>query len=443
MRRHGQDRPEALASARRVAFSRPAARKALGGMELGYALSSEEHSPRELVANARAAEEAGFGFGLISDHIHPWIDRQGHSPFVWSVIGGIAQATERFRIGTGVTCPLIRIHPAIVAHAAATCACLMPGRFFLGVGTGENLNEHVHGDRWPAPDERLELLEEAVEVMRLLWQGGYKTHRGKHYTVEHTRIFDLPDEPIEVAVAAMQPRAAELAGKIGDSFVNVSPDEELVQKFEQGAGKDTRKYGQVTCCWAESAEQAKQTAWEIWPNAAVEGARDRVHRARRRARRDELRRAQAAAEQRHDDPGEGLLAAVARLQEGTASGRTAGAGGAPRTSYLGEMGARRPERSHHRAVRRHHRPSCRRRLLRLRLRRTRDGPPGPRHVLTKLRRSQRARHDLGRPVHDGDQRRRQLRDRQRSAVRRRDHARRRRGAGRGPLVLRRCALERI
>jgi len=241
-------------------------------MELGYALSSEEHSPRELVANARAAEEAGFGFGLISDHIHPWIDRQGHSPFVWSVIGGIAQATERFRIGTGVTCPLIRIHPAIVAHAAATCACLMPGRFFIGVGTGENLNEHVLGDRWPAPDERLELLEEAVEVMRLLWQGGYKTHRGKHYTVEHTRIFDLPDEPIEVAVAAMQPRAAELAGKIGDSFVNVSPDEELVQKFEQGAGKDTRKYGQVTCCWAESAEQAKQTAWEIWPNAAVEGA---------------------------------------------------------------------------------------------------------------------------------------------------------------------------
>ena len=241
-------------------------------MELGYALSSEEHAPRELLANARAAEEAGFGFGLISDHIHPWIDGQGHSPFVWSVLGGIAETTEHFRIGTGVTCPLIRIHPAIVAHAAATCACLMPGRFFIGVGTGENLNEHVLGDRWPAPDERLEMLEEAVEVMRLLWQGGYQTHRGKHYTVEHARIFDLPDEPIEVAVAAMQPRAAELAGKIGDSFVNVSPDKELVQKFEQGAGNGRRKYGQVTCCWAESTEQAKQTAWEIWPNAAVEGA---------------------------------------------------------------------------------------------------------------------------------------------------------------------------
>jgi G6PDH family F420-dependent oxidoreductase len=206
-------------------------------MELGYALSSEEHSPGDLVANARAAEEAGFGFGLVSDHIHPWIDAQGHSGFVWSVIGGIAQVTERFRIGTGVTCPLIRIHPAIVAHAAATCACLMPGRFFIGVGTGENLNDYVLGDRWPAPDERLEMLEEAIEVMRLLWQGGYQTHRGKHYTVENARIFDLPDEPIEIAVAAMKPLAAELAGRAGDSFVNVSPDRELVERFEDAGGR--------------------------------------------------------------------------------------------------------------------------------------------------------------------------------------------------------------
>jgi G6PDH family F420-dependent oxidoreductase len=241
-------------------------------VELGYALSSEEHAPSELVANARAAEEAGFRFGLISDHYHPWVDRQGHSGFVWSVIGGISQATTDFRIGTGVTCPLIRIHPAIVAHAAATCATLMPGRFFLGVGTGENLNEHVLGAKWPAPDERLELLEEAVEVMRLLWQGGYRTHRGKHYTVEHARLFDLPDEPIEVAVAAMQPRAAELAGRIGDSFVNVSPDPELVRAFDEAGGEGKPKYGQVTCCWAPSVEEAKRLAWEIWPNAAVEGA---------------------------------------------------------------------------------------------------------------------------------------------------------------------------
>src|ERR687883_667463 len=140
--------------------------------EIGYALSAEEHSPNDLVRHARLAEEAGFTYALISDHYHPWTDSQGHSPFVWSVIGGIAQATERIRLGTGVTCPTIRIHPAIIAHAAATSAAMMPGRFFLGVGTGENLNEHVLGDRWPPVDVRREMLEEAVEVIRLLWQGG-------------------------------------------------------------------------------------------------------------------------------------------------------------------------------------------------------------------------------------------------------------------------------
>ena len=160
--------------------------------ELGYALSSEEHAPGELVRNAARAEEAGFTFALISDHIHPWVDAQGHSAFVWSAIGAIAQATEGLKLGTGVTCPMIRIHPAIVAHAAATCAVLMEGRFFLGVGSGENLNEHVTGAKWPAPDERLEMLEEAVQVIRLLWKGGYQTHRGNHYTVEHTRIFTCP-----------------------------------------------------------------------------------------------------------------------------------------------------------------------------------------------------------------------------------------------------------
>src|SRR3954463_8965346 len=133
-------------------------------IELGYALSSEEHAPNDLVRNARAAEEAGFTFAMISDHYHPWVDAQGESPFVWSVIGAIAEATESLRLGTGVTCPTMRIHPAGIAQAAATSALLMPGRFFLGVGTGENLNEHVLGVRWPSPEERLEMLEEAVEV---------------------------------------------------------------------------------------------------------------------------------------------------------------------------------------------------------------------------------------------------------------------------------------
>jgi G6PDH family F420-dependent oxidoreductase len=241
-------------------------------MEIGYAFSSEEHDPADLVGHARAAEEAGFGFGLISDHIHPWVNAQGHSGFVWSVIGAISQATTDFRIGTGVTCPTMRIHPAIVAHAAATSACLMPGRFFLGVGTGENLNEHVTGAKWPAADERLEMLDEAIEVMRLLWQGDYQTHRGKHYTVENLRIFDLPDEPAEIMVAAMQPNAAELAGRAGDGLVNVAPKKEIIEKFEESGGKGKPKYGQATVCYAASKEQAKKTAFEVWPNALVEGS---------------------------------------------------------------------------------------------------------------------------------------------------------------------------
>ena len=240
--------------------------------EIGYALASEDWGPSDLVRLAVRAEESGFEYALISDHIHPWIDAQGHSGFVWSMLGAIAQATERFRIGTGVTCPLIRIHPAIVAHAAATSACLMPGRFFLGVGTGENLNEHVLGAKWPPPDERLEMLEEAVEVMRLLWQGDYQTHRGKHYTVENLRIFDVPGEPIEVAVAAMQPQAAELAGRIGDALINVAPKEEILQQFEDGGGKDKPRYGQITVCYAKSRDEAKKTAFAAWPNALVEGS---------------------------------------------------------------------------------------------------------------------------------------------------------------------------
>jgi len=239
-------------------------------MELGYALSSEEHGPRELVQHARAAEETGFTFALISDHFHPWVDAQGQSPFVWSVIGGIAEATENLRLGTGVTCPTIRIHPAIIAHAAATSAAMMPGRFFLGLGAGENLNEHVVGEGWPAPDERLAMLAEAIEVIRLLWQGGYQTHRGEYFEVEQARLYTLPDEPPPIAVAAAKPRAAELAGSDGDAFIGVAPDEELIEKYEQ-AGGDGPRYGQVTVCWAEDETEARRTAREVWPNAGLGG----------------------------------------------------------------------------------------------------------------------------------------------------------------------------
>jgi coenzyme F420-dependent glucose-6-phosphate dehydrogenase len=240
-------------------------------VELGYALSSEELGPLELVENARRAEQAGFGFALISDHFHPWLDVQGESPFVWSAIGAIAQATESLTLGTGVTCPLMRTHPAIVAHAAATSAALMPGRFFLGVGTGENLNEHVLGDRWPNHEQRLEMLEEAVAVMRELWQGALVTHRGPHYTVDRARLYTVPEEPPPVAVAAAGPEAAELAGRIGDAFVSTAPDEELVQAFRDSGGEGKPCYGQLTVCYGEDRDEAVETAFQQWPNAGLGG----------------------------------------------------------------------------------------------------------------------------------------------------------------------------
>jgi G6PDH family F420-dependent oxidoreductase len=239
-------------------------------VELGYAISSEEHRPLDIVRHARAAEEAGMTFALISDHFHPWTDSQGQSPFVWSVIGAIAVETERLRLGTGVTCPLIRMHPAIVAQAAATSAAMLPGRFFLGVGTGENLNEHVTGARWPAPDERLDMLEEAIALMRQLWEGGMQTFRGAYYTVDHARLYTLPDEPIPVAVAAGQPNAAELAGRVGDAYVGTAPDREIVDAYRD-AGGDGPRYGQLTVCWAENEAGARRTALEIWPNAGAPG----------------------------------------------------------------------------------------------------------------------------------------------------------------------------
>jgi G6PDH family F420-dependent oxidoreductase len=239
--------------------------------EIGYALSSEEHTPNDLVRWARRAEEVGFTFALISDHYHPWVDSQGHSPFVWSVLGGIAQATERLRIGTGVTCPTIRIHPAIIAQAAATVAAMMPGRFFLGVGTGENLNEHILGDHWPPFDVRAEQLEEAVEVIRLLWQGGQQSHHGLHYTVENARLYTLPDELPPIMVAAAGPKAADLAGRIGDGLITTSPDSKVRERFEAAGGTGKPGYGQMTVCWARDEATARKTALEIWPNAGLSG----------------------------------------------------------------------------------------------------------------------------------------------------------------------------
>jgi G6PDH family F420-dependent oxidoreductase len=240
-------------------------------IELGYALSSEELGPRELTDNARRAERAGFGFALVSDHYHPWLDEQGESPFVWSTIGAISQATKSLALGTGVTCPLIRIHPAIVAQAAATSAALMPGRFFLGVGTGENLNEHILGSRWPSHEERIEMLEEAVGLIRELWQGGLVTHRGAHYNVDRARLYTLPEELPPIAVAAAGPDAAELAGRIGDALVATTPDGELIEAFEEAGGGSKPRYGQLTACYAATEDESLEIAFAQWRNGGLPG----------------------------------------------------------------------------------------------------------------------------------------------------------------------------
>lgn len=240
-------------------------------IKIGYKLSSEEHNAPDLVANARKAEEAGFDFALISDHFHPWIERQGESPFVWGVLGGIAQATERITIGTGVTCPSVRVHPAIVAHAASTTAQLMPGRFFLGVGSGENLNEHVHGDQWPQPAQRIEMLEEAIDVIRELWKGKSTNHRGRYYTVQNAKLHSLPDEPPPIVVAASGSKAAELAGRKGDGVISTSPDEEVIASFDAAGGAGKPRYAEVQVCYAAHEDDAKKISLEWWPNVAMGG----------------------------------------------------------------------------------------------------------------------------------------------------------------------------
>jgi len=240
-------------------------------VKLGYALSSEEHDPNTLVENARQAEDAGFEFALISDHYHPWIDRQGNSPFVWCVIGGIARATRNLRLGTGVTCPLIRIHPAIIAHAAATAAVMLPQRFFLGLGTGENLNEHILGTHWPQPSVRLSMFEEAVTVIQLLWQGGVQSFHGRYYTVDEARLYTRPENPPPLYMAADGKQAAVLAGSMGDGLIGVTPDPEMLGQFRAAGGDGKPCYGQITVCWASDEKQARKTALEWWPNSGLHG----------------------------------------------------------------------------------------------------------------------------------------------------------------------------
>jgi coenzyme F420-dependent glucose-6-phosphate dehydrogenase len=214
--------------------------------KFGYAISSEEHHPLEIVRHAQMAESVGFSFAMISDHYHPWVSAQGHSPFVWSVIGALANATRRLIIGTGVTAPIIRIHPAIVAQAAATSAAMLPNRFFLGVGTGENLNEHE-------------------------WTGETISYWGRFYTVEDAKLFTLPEHAPQIMVGASGPTMAGEAGKISDGLIATGPEKEVVEAFDAAGGKGKPRIGQLTVCWAPSEQEAKRTVHHIWPNSGLTG----------------------------------------------------------------------------------------------------------------------------------------------------------------------------
>ncbi len=237
----------------------------------GYFLSCEEFSPGELIQQARLAEEAGFDALWISDHYHPWNDEQGQSPFVWSVIGALSQATS-LPVTTAVTCPTVRIHPALVAQAAATSAVLLGGRFVLGVGSGEALNEHILGDVWPTVDVRLEMLEEAVELMRRLWsEEGFVSHRGPHYTVDTARIYTRPSKPPPVYVSGFGPKAVDLAARIGDGFIATMADAELVQRFRNNGGGDKPAQCGMKVCYADTADEGVRIAHRLWANSGVPG----------------------------------------------------------------------------------------------------------------------------------------------------------------------------
>jgi G6PDH family F420-dependent oxidoreductase len=238
-------------------------------MRFGYFLSCEEYTPKQLVHQARLAEEAGFDALWISDHFHPWNNEQGQSPFVWSVIGAISEACD-LPVTTAVTCPTVRTHPAVIAQAAATSTVMLEGRFILGLGSGEALNEHILGDAWPTADVRLAMLEESVEVIRRLFSGETVTFGGKFYTVDTARIYTMPAQPPPIYVSGFGPKATELAARIADGYINTAPDEDLVRLFKDGSGGKPTQAG-FKVAFADTEEEGVHHAHRLWSNSGLPG----------------------------------------------------------------------------------------------------------------------------------------------------------------------------
>jgi G6PDH family F420-dependent oxidoreductase len=240
-------------------------------IKLGYKLMSEEHGPTDLVRNANRAEQAGFDFAAISDHFFPWVEEQGHSPFAWSVLGALANATQQIGLMTAVTCPIMRYHPAIIAQSAATLALLSDNRFTLGLGAGERLNEHVVGEGWPGRGERHERLSEAVEIIQGLLTGTLTNYRGGYFALDDARLFDRPPVKPPVVIAAGGAKAARVAARKGDGLIVTEPRGELIEAFVSAGGRGPR-YAEVAMCYGAREEDAQKTAhhyfrWSItgWP----------------------------------------------------------------------------------------------------------------------------------------------------------------------------------
>lgn len=231
-------------------------------IRIGYTMMCEQAPARQLVSDLAAAEEAGFDFSVISDHYFPWLESQGHSPYAWSVLGAAAHATERIGLMTYVTCPILRYHPVVVAQKAATVQELSGGRFTLGLGAGENLNEHVVGKGWPAVAARHEMLEEAVAIISRLLAGERFSYHGQHFHADDAVLWDAPQKKVEIGIAVSGPASCDLAGRLGDLMIAVEPEEELGRLFDAAGGTEKRRVGQVPVCYGADEDEAVRLAHE-------------------------------------------------------------------------------------------------------------------------------------------------------------------------------------